>query len=100
MIASVFTSILVGVAVLLVVLCALGVAVMRDPLQRLHYLSPPATLSATLVVIAVWVDDHDWQARFKVIVVAVLLACLNGVVTHATARACRVRAAAEKESSS
>jgi multicomponent Na+:H+ antiporter subunit G len=83
---------LVGPAALLVVVCAVGVLVMPDPLQKLHYLSPAATVSATLIAIAAYVDGPLLQMGNKALVVAVVLTVMNGVAGHATARAAWVRA--------
>jgi multisubunit Na+/H+ antiporter MnhG subunit len=83
---------LLGPAVLLAMLSALGVLVMRDPLQKLHYLAPPATVSATLIAIAAYCDGRGWQPGNKALIVAVVLTVMNGVASHATARAAWVRA--------
>jgi monovalent cation/proton antiporter MnhG/PhaG subunit len=83
---------LLAVAVLLVFVCAIGVLVMRDPYQRLHYIAPPTTVSVLLITLAVWIDEPQRQAGLKMIVITILLGLMNGVVTHATARAFRIRA--------
>ncbi len=75
---------------LLTLLCAVGVAVMRDPLQRLHFLSPPTAISAPLLAVAVFLDGQGMQAGLKVSLAALLLVLMNAVATHATARAVRV----------
>lgn len=95
--ANVVVSLLLAVAVLLCFVCAVGALVMRDPLQKLHFLSPPASLAAFLFVAAVLVyDHHDWQAAMKTLLVAVLLTLINAVVTHATARAALHHMAAKR----
>lgn len=76
---------------LVAIVSAVGVLAMRDPLQRLNFLSPPATLSAALVTISVGIGGRSTQATLKTAAVAVLLLTVNGVVTHATARAARLR---------
>jgi len=75
----------------LVFLCAVGVMVMRDAYQRLHFIAPPATLGALLVVVACVVDEPRPAAWLKAIVVMIVLGAMNAVVTHATARAAFVR---------
>ena len=82
-------------AVALTFCCSIGVLVMRDPLQRLHFIAPPASLSAFLVVLAVLAQEHSWASASKVLLVALLLAVVNGVATHATARAALVHMAEE-----
>ena len=44
-----------------------------------------------LICIAVFVEESDSQARIKVILIAVLMAVMNSVLSHATARAIRIR---------
>jgi len=68
----------------------LGAAIMRDPLQRLHYVAPPSTLAAALVTAAFFVGEHDKNVGLKVAFAAVALAVMNGVIAHATGRAARV----------
>ncbi|MBV8780439.1 MAG: monovalent cation/H(+) antiporter subunit G [Phycisphaerae bacterium] len=91
------TGSLVGVAVLLAILCALGLAIMRDAYQRLHFTTPVVSISSLLIAIAVWLEDGDWQARIKVILIALILCVMNAILSHATARAVRIRNVARWE---
>jgi multisubunit Na+/H+ antiporter MnhG subunit len=84
-------SVLVGIAVALAILCAFGVALVTKPLERLHFSSPVTSFSASLIAIAVWIDDPTWQSRLKVALVAVVLFVMNAILSHATARAIRIR---------
>lgn len=79
-------AVLLGVTAVLTLISAVGVLVMRDPLQRLHFMAPPAT-SAFLVVAALAIDGAPAELWIKAIIVAILLMSINGVLTHATARA-------------
>jgi monovalent cation/proton antiporter MnhG/PhaG subunit len=88
---SIVVDVLVGVAVALNLLSAVGAMVMRDPYQRLHYLAPPSSLAPLLLAIALFVGEPDRQAGFKMLMLLVLVNAINGVVTHATARAARIR---------
>jgi monovalent cation/proton antiporter MnhG/PhaG subunit len=90
-IVTVVVAVLLGLAVLVTVFSAVGVLVMRDPYQRLHFISPPASVSAVLVVVALLVYEPQKQAALKAFVVAFVLYFMNAVVTHATARAHFVR---------
>lgn len=76
---------------LVVVVSAMGVLAMRDPFQRLHFIAPPATISTVLLTIAVGVGGLGTQATLKTATVGLLLLAVNGVVTHATARAAHLR---------
>jgi multisubunit Na+/H+ antiporter MnhG subunit len=88
---TIVAGILVGLAVALNLASAAGVLAMRDPYQRLHYLAPPASLAPALITIALFLDAHDKQPALKMLLLTLLLNAINGVVTHATARAHRIR---------
>lgn len=87
---TIAAAILVSIAVALNLLGAVGTLAMRDPYQRLHYLAPPA-MAPLFFAAALFLTEHDKQSAFKMLMVAVLLNATNGVVTHATARAHRIR---------
>jgi len=84
-------DILLGLAVVVAILSSIGIAVMRDPYQRLHFISPPASVSALLVTAAIFLGEKQKQAGAKAALVAFLLYFMNAVITHATARAHFVR---------
>jgi multisubunit Na+/H+ antiporter MnhG subunit len=88
---SIATGILLGAAVVLAILCAVGVLVMRDPLQRLQFSAAVVGLSAGLIAVAVWLEESDAQARIKVLLIWAVLFVMNSILTHATARAFRIR---------
>lgn len=79
--AIIYALVIVAVAVVLV--STMGLAAMRDPSHRLHYLAPPTTLSAFLIAIAVMIAERDHATWIRAGTVWVLLATLNGVVTYA-----------------
>ena len=78
-----------GVAVELV--CCVGVLAMRGAYDKLHYTSPATTLGSLAIAAAVVVDQSLSQAGIKALLVFVALLVTNPVLTHATARAARVR---------
>ena len=84
--------ILLSLASLVALACAIGAALMRDPLQRLHFIAPPAAVSSALVAVALFVSDPDKDVGAKATFVALALGVMNGVVAHATARAARIHA--------
>ncbi len=84
-------SICLGTAIFIALLSAFFQMVMTRPLEKLQYTAPVSSLSIFLIGLAVWLDDSDWQSRIKVTFVALLLFFTNAVLTHATARAVRVR---------
>ena len=86
----IIVGILVGLAVLIAIVCSVGVMVMRDAYQRLQYSAVVVTLSVLLIAIAVWIEEKDPQARVKVILIGFTLFLMNSVLTSATAKAVRI----------
>ena len=87
----VITGSLLGVAVALAIICSIGLLVMRDPYQRLHFSAPVVTLSMLLIVIAVFIEEPDAQARIKVVLIVLFMTVTNSILSHTTARAIRIR---------
>lgn len=85
------TASLLAIALVVVWLCSLGLWAMRDPFQRLQFNSPVVTIAAFCVLVAVWLEDPAWQSKIKMTIIAVLLAVMNSVLSHGTARAIRIR---------
>jgi multisubunit Na+/H+ antiporter MnhG subunit len=83
-------ALLCGAGIALVVLCVLGVVLMRDALARLHYASP-AALAAILVAAGLLVADGIGQLSGRAILLAALLALAGPVQAHVTARAIHIR---------
>ena len=48
-------DVLLGLAVLIVITSSVGVLVMRDPYQKLHFVTPAALVAPALVALAVLV---------------------------------------------
>ena len=88
---AIVIGVLLGLAVLLTILSALGLAVMRDAYQRLHYSAVIVSWAAIFITAAVWIDEKDAQAQIKAILIGLLLFTMNSVLTSATAQAIRVR---------
>jgi multicomponent Na+:H+ antiporter subunit G len=87
----------VAVAVLLVLGvgielgCVVGVVAMRSAYDRLHYTAPATALGPLVIAAAIVVRESFSAAGIKAVLVAVVLLVTNPVLTHATARAARVR---------
>jgi multisubunit Na+/H+ antiporter MnhG subunit len=89
---TILTDILLGVAVLLVLASSLGVALMRDTYQKLHYVTPAALLAPLVVGVAVLVQS-GFTANAVQTWLAVLFMVIGGpYLAHATIRAARIRA--------
>ncbi len=84
---SVAVAILLGFAVLVELLCAIGMLMAPNPFARLHYLGPAAILGPVAVAIAVVVANGLSSASFKAVFIAVVLLATSPILTHATARA-------------
>ena len=69
----------------------LGMWRMREPTQALHYLSLPAAIGSVALTVAVFLQTGFGQATAKCIAITFVLLGINSVVTHASARAFRVR---------
>ena len=72
-------------------LACLGLLVARTTFDRLHLVAPATVLGAPLVCAAVLVNESFSQGGIHAIVVGVLLLATGPVLTHATARAVRLR---------
>ncbi|HET9183910.1 MAG TPA: monovalent cation/H(+) antiporter subunit G [Candidatus Angelobacter sp.] len=88
---QILIDVLLGIGVASIVLSSLALLIMKDFYERLHYLSPPATISIICFTAAVIADKHLSQAGIKALLIMVVLLAMNAVLTHATARAARIR---------
>jgi multisubunit Na+/H+ antiporter MnhG subunit len=82
-------AILLGVAAALAVLSAVGVLVVHDAYDRLHFTGPCAFAGIPLAA-AVAVDLGVGVAAEKAVLLAVVLLITSPVVVHVVARATRV----------
>jgi multicomponent Na+:H+ antiporter subunit G len=90
-VAEVVVALLLAFGVALVLLSCAGVVAMRDPLDRLHFTSPAATIAPVLFTAAVLVEEPLSSAGIKAVIVAILIVATTPVLTHATARAAHIR---------
>lgn len=88
---EIVAAVLLGFGVLIELLSAVGVLVMRNPFDRLHYLSPATTLGPLAIAAAVVVADSEGQAKIKSVLVAIVLLTTGPILTHAMARAAWTR---------
>jgi len=86
---AVAALLVVGIGVTLA--SCLGVLLMRNAYDRLHYTAPATTLAPLAVAAAVLVAEGPSAAGVKAVLVAIVLLVTNPVLTHATARAARIR---------
>jgi multicomponent Na+:H+ antiporter subunit G len=87
----------IAVSVLLVVgvgatlVSCVGVLAMRNAYDRLHYTAPASTIAPVAIAAAVVLEERFSAAGTKAVLVALVLLMTNPVLTHATARAARIR---------
>ena len=87
---DVAVTVLLVAGTALALLACLGVLLMRDPLDRLHY-TAAAVPAALLIGAAVLVRDSFSLIGTRAIALAALLLVTSPVLTHATARALHAR---------
>ena len=88
---EVVVDVLLAVGAATVLLSCVGLLVMRDALDRLHFTTPAATLGPVLIAAAVLVEEPLSSAGIKAVIVAVLIVVTTPVLSHATAWAARYR---------
>lgn len=71
--------------------CCVGVLVMRGVYDKLHYTAPATTLGAFAIAGAVVLREQVVQFGIKSVLVALVLLITNPLLSHATARAARIR---------
>jgi multicomponent Na+:H+ antiporter subunit G len=70
---------------------SLGVLLARDALDQIHYLAPGSLIGSVAICAAVLLHDGFSQAGVKAIFIAIILLLTNPVLSHAIARAARIR---------
>jgi multisubunit Na+/H+ antiporter MnhG subunit len=81
----------VGLGVLGELLCCVGLVVVRDVYDRLHYAMATATVPPFLIAAAVIVEEGWTQPGINAVLIAIVMLVGGGAVAHATARAARSR---------
>lgn len=84
-------GVLLAIGVLSFAFTSLGLLFSRNLYDRIHYLAPGSLLGSTAFVAAVLVHEGLSQSGAKAILIAILLLVSNPVLSHATARAGRIR---------
>lgn len=70
---------------------SIGLLLSDDMYEQIHFLAPGSLIGAVAIPAAVLVHDGFSQAGAKAILIAILLFFSNPVLSHATARAGRIR---------
>jgi multisubunit Na+/H+ antiporter MnhG subunit len=88
---DIFADVLLGLAVLIVAGASLGVLLMRDPYQKLHFVTPAALVAPFLVALAVLVQMGWYENTGETCLALFFLVVAGPYLSHATMRAIRVR---------
>jgi multisubunit Na+/H+ antiporter MnhG subunit len=88
---DVFSDVLLGLAVVTVAGAALGVLLMRDAYQKLHFVTPAALVAPVLVTLAVLVQMGLTENTGETCLALLFLVIAGPYLSHATMRAIRVR---------
>ena len=88
---TIAAAVLVTVGVAVELACCVGVVVMRDVYDKLHFTGPATILGPLALAAAIVVQEGLSQAGIKALLVAALLLVANPVLTHATGRALYIR---------
>jgi monovalent cation/proton antiporter MnhG/PhaG subunit len=89
--ATIAMEIMLAICVLSSLICCLGMVFMEDLYERLHYMATVTTVSSFCLLMAVVLEEGWGQAAIKMCLIFLFLLFTNAVLTHATARAARVR---------
>jgi multisubunit Na+/H+ antiporter MnhG subunit len=84
-------DVLLGLAVLVVAGASLGVLLMRDAYQKLHFVTPAALVAPVLVVLAVLVRMGLYENTGETCLALFFMVIAGPYLSHATMRAIRVR---------
>jgi multisubunit Na+/H+ antiporter MnhG subunit len=88
---SFFVALLLIMAVAVEWLCLFGLLVMRNPYDRLHAIAPGNVLPPFFVAAAVLIANRFGASGAKVLLFTFVLAVSGPLLTHAIARAARIR---------
>jgi len=88
---DIVTDVLLALAVIVVVSASVGVLVMRDPYQKLHFVTPAALVAPVLVALAVLVRMGLVENTGETCLALLFMVIAGPFLSHATVRAIRVR---------
>jgi monovalent cation/proton antiporter MnhG/PhaG subunit len=88
---TVATDVLLVLAAGLVLACSIGVLVMRDVYQRVHFVGPISMVAPILVALAVTIRSGWNQNTGETWLAIIFLVIASPYLSHATIRAARIR---------
>jgi multisubunit Na+/H+ antiporter MnhG subunit len=88
---TISADVLLGFAAAVVLAASVGILIMRDVYQKLHYVTPVALVAPVVVGAAVGVQSGLSIITAQTWLVLLLIAVAGPFLTHATIRAARIR---------
>ncbi len=88
---QVVADILLGLAVVMALSASVGVLVMRDAYQKLHFVTPAALVAPFLVALAIFVQMGLVENTGETFLALLFMVIAGPYLSHATIRAIRVR---------
>lgn len=88
---SAVSDVLLAIAVLVVLASSLGIWLMDDLYQKLHFVAPISVVAPFLVAVAVTVREGARQATAETWLALLLVMISSPFLSHATVRAARIR---------
>lgn len=71
--------------------CCVGIWVMPDTYDQLHFAGPATSVAPIAVACAVIIEESLSQSGVKAVLAAAVVGVIGPVLTHATGRAARIR---------
>ena len=88
---EVLADVLLGLAVAIVLASSVGVLVMRDVYQKLHYVTPAALVAPLIVGLAVLAQSGFTENTVETWLALLFVIIAGPFLSHATIRAARIR---------
>jgi len=88
---DIVADILLGLAVLIVIGASVGVLIMRDAYQKLHFVTPAALVAPALVALAILVQVGLFENTGETFLALLFMVIAGPFLSHPTIRAIRVR---------
>ena len=88
---EIVTDVLLALAVLTVAASALGIAVIKNAADRLHFVTPAVVVAPVLLALAIGVREGLDENTGETLVALCFLVVAGPYLSHATIRASRIR---------
>ncbi|HTZ25630.1 MAG TPA: monovalent cation/H(+) antiporter subunit G [Streptosporangiaceae bacterium] len=88
---DIVADVALGIAVAIVLASSVGVLVMRDPGQKVHYVTPAALVAPLFVGLAILAQSGLTDNTAEMCLALIFLGVAGPFLSHATMRAIRIR---------